>query len=46
MLTPEANAETQPAGIPTDQPAPALPAAGSDEDGDDKSREEVATPQA
>src|SRR6266550_2890534 len=33
MLRPEADAETEPAGIPTDQSAPALPAAGSDEGG-------------
>jgi DivIVA domain-containing protein len=41
-----ADAETEPAAIPTDQSAPALPAVGSDESGDDESREVVATPRA
>jgi len=46
MLRPEADAETEPAAIPTDQSGPAPPAVGSDEAGNDESREEVATPQA
>jgi hypothetical protein len=39
---PEAEAETEPAAIPTDESAPAMPALGSDEGGDDESRDQVA----
>jgi len=39
---PEAPAETQPAGIATDAPSPAMPAVGSDEAAGDESREGVA----
>jgi DivIVA domain-containing protein len=45
LLRPEADAETEPAAIPPDQSAPALPAVGSDEGGNNQSRAEVATPQ-
>jgi DivIVA domain-containing protein len=46
MPRPEADAATEPAGIPTDQSTPARPAAGSNEGGNDESRDNVATPQA